>query len=355
MTTPNGLTILAGAALLTAGFPARAQSTDTGQPYKVIKTDTVGGLGGWDYVYADADSRHLYIPRGDRVTVYNLDNLEPAGAIPDTVSVHGVAVDPLSHHAFSSSRPLAMWDSRTLAPIKTIEVQGGPDGILFEPATERIYVLSHRAPNVTVVDAQSGEVVGTIDVGGAPEQAASDGKGRVYIDVEDKDNVAVIDANSLKVVGHYGLAGLGGTPAGLALDAKNHVLFVYCRKPNAAVILDASDGHVITSLPIGNGVDAAEFSPSTAEAFSSQGDGTLTIIKEESPTEFKVQQTVETKAGARTSTLDLKTGHIFLVTADRISPPPVASAAAGAVAPPEPRRERPQMVPNTFSIIEVGR
>jgi DNA-binding beta-propeller fold protein YncE len=328
---------------------------DPSQPYRVIKSDTVGGPGGWDYVYADAEARRLYVPRGDRITVYDLDSLESIGAIPNTSSVHGVAVDPVSHHAFSSSRPLAMWDSRTLAPIKTVEVQGGPDGILFEPATERIYILSHRAPNVTVVDAQSGEVVGTIDVGGAPEQAASDGRGRVYIDVEDKDTVAVIDANSLKVTGHYGLAGKGGTPAGLALDAKNHVLFVFCRNPNTAVILDAGDGHVITSLPIGKGVDAAEFNPSTGEAFSSQGDGTLTIIKEESPTEFKVEQTVQTKAGARTSTLDAKTGHIFLVTADRISAAPVAPTAAGAPAAPEPRRERPQMVPDTFTILEVGR
>jgi DNA-binding beta-propeller fold protein YncE len=346
-------------ALLATVPLARAQTDGSNEPYKVIKTSKVGGPGGWDYVYADADSRRLYIPRGDHITIYDLDSLEPAGTIPGSNNVHGVAVDPVSHHAFCSSRPLLMWDSKTLAPIKSIETAGGPDGILFEPATERVYILSHKAPNVTVVDGQNGEIVGTIDVGGAPEEAASDGEGHVYIDVEDKDNVAVVDAHSLKVTGHYDLAGKGGTPAGLALDAKNHVLFVFCRNPNTAVIMDARDGHVLATLPIGHGVDAAEFNALTGEAISSQGDGTLTVIKEESPTQFTVEQTVTTKTGARTSTLDTKTNHILLVTADRVSmpsPTPTATPpAAGASPAPEQRSYRMQMVPDSFTILEVGR
>jgi YVTN family beta-propeller protein len=348
--------LLSSFAFCAVALSAKAQVNGAAEPYKVIKSSKVGGLGGWDYVYADADTRHLYIPRGDRITVYDLDTLESVATIPGANSVHGVAVDPVSHHAFSSSRPLLMWDSRTLAPIKTIEAQGGPDGILFEPATERIYVLSHRAPNVTVIDAQNGEVVGTIDVGGAPEQAASDGAGNVYVDVEDKDNVAVIDAHSLKVTAHYDLGGKGGGPAGLALDAKNHVLFAFCRRPNTAVVMDATNGHIMTTLPIGNGVDGAEFNAATGEAISSQGDGSLTIIKEEGPTQFVVSQTVSTKAGARTSTLDAKTNHILLVTADRISPPPQPTTVPQAVAGgPAPWRQRAQMVPDTFTIIVVGR
>jgi DNA-binding beta-propeller fold protein YncE len=168
----------------------------------------------------------------------------------------------------------------------------------------------------------------------------------VFVDVEDKDNVAVIDANSLQVTGHYGLAGLGGEPAGLALDADHHVLFVFCCNSNTVVILDARDGHVLSSLPIGKGVDAAEFNPATGEAFSSQGDGTLTIIKEDGPTAFHVEQTLATKTGARTSTLDRQTGHLFLATADRVATPPST---------PGSRHDRPQLVPGSFTLLEVGR
>jgi DNA-binding beta-propeller fold protein YncE len=333
---------------------SQAQSAGSDPQYKVIKTLRIGGQGGWDYVTADAENRRLYIPRGDRITVFDLDTLAAAGTIPNSNSVHGVAIDPVSFHAFSSSRPLLMWDSRTLAPLKTIEVQGGPDGILFEPATERVYVLSHRSPNVTVIDGQSGNIVGTIDVGGAPEQATSDGAGHVYIDVEDKDNVAVIDARSLSVTSHFDLGGKGGGPAGLALDAKNHILFAFCRNPNTAVILDARDGRILSTLPIGHGVDGASFNPNTGEAFASQGDGTLTVIKENSPAEFAVEQTVETKSGARTSTLDVKTGHVILVTADR-TPAPTTLPPAGSPPAPEWQRNRMQMVPDSFTILVVGK
>jgi DNA-binding beta-propeller fold protein YncE len=334
-----------------------AQAGGASDPYKVLQTERVGGSGGWDYVVADADNRLLYVPRGDRITVYSLDTLAPAGVIPGANSVHGVAIDPASHHAFSSSRPLLMWDSTTRNLIKTIPVDGKPDGILFEPATERIYVLSHVAPNVTVLDAQSGAIVGTIDLGGAPEQAASDGGGRVYIDLEDKDSVAVVDAHTLQVTGRYGLAGRGGGPGALVLDTRNHLLISYCHDPAVAVVLDANDGRVLGTLPIGEGVDSAEFNPATGEAFSSQGDGTLTVIRESGPAEFAVEQTVATKAGARTSALDSKTGHIFLVTAERV-PAPTPSATASATvagAPATPRRERMQMVPDSFTILEVGK
>ncbi len=345
------------AAQVCAAVPAQAQPDSSLPPYKVVRTLKVGGPGGWDYTTADADNRLLYVPRGDRVTVYNLDTLAAAGVIPGTHSVHGVAVDPVSHHAFSSSQPVLMWDSRTLAVVKTIAVQGNPDGILFEPATQRIYVLSHRAPNVTVIDAGSGEPVGTIDLGGAPEQAASDGSGHVYIDVEDKDNVAVVDARALRVTAHYGLGGKGGGPGALALDAANHVLFAFCHDPAVAVILDAADGHILATLPIGKGVDAAEFNPATGEAISSQGDGTLTVIKGAGPSQFVVEQTVATKSGARTSTLDAKTGHVFLVTADRVAPTPAptASPASPGAAAPAPHWERPKMVPDSFTILEVAR
>jgi hypothetical protein len=200
-----------------------AQQGGATGPYKVLKTTKVGGAGGFDYVYADEAGRRLYIARtgpSPRITVFNLDTLEPAGEIPNT-SAHGAAVDPKSNHGFGTSKPVAMWDSKTLAPIKTIDVQGNPDGLLFDSFNGRVYILSHSAPNATVINAADGLVAGTIDLGGAPEQAVSDGKGHLYIDIEDKGNIAVVDAKTLTVTAHYDLEGKGGTCAGLTMDVKN--------------------------------------------------------------------------------------------------------------------------------------
>ena len=359
---------IAIALCVSAGVP---QSPSSG-PYKVLKTAKVGGAGGFDYVYADVTGRRLYIPRGavaatatapampGRVTVFNLDTLAPAGEIPNTRG-NGAAVDPKSGHGFASSKPVAMWDTKTLALIKTIEVQGNPDGILFDSFNDRVYVLSHAVPHTTVIDAKDGSVLGTIDLGGAPEQAVADGKGHVYIDVSDKANVAVIDAKTMTVTAHYsvgdsssGIAGL----AGLALDAKNHVLFVACRlpAPGVMVMLNADDGKILATLPLAGSSDGAVFNPSTLEAFSSsgQGDGTLTIIKEKSPTIFEVEQNLKTMSGAKTLTFDGKTNHVLLIGAEYIAAPPPATPPA---TPPAPGGRGPArtMVPDSFSIVVVGK
>jgi DNA-binding beta-propeller fold protein YncE len=251
------------------------------QPYKVLNTAKVGGEGGFDYVYADDAGRRLYVPRTGptpRITVFNLDTLEAVGEIPNA-SARGAAVDPKSNHGFGSSKPVVMWDTKSLATIKTIDVQGNPDGILFDPFNERVWVFSHSQPNATVIDATDGSVVGTLDLGGAPEQAVTDGHGHLYVDLEDKDNIAAVDAKTLKVTAHYDLGGKGGGPGGLAFDVKNHILFASCHNPATMVILNADDGKIINTLPIGSGTDGAGFNPNTLEAFSSNGDGTLTIIK----------------------------------------------------------------------------
>jgi DNA-binding beta-propeller fold protein YncE len=307
-----------------------AQTTAV-RPYKIVTTTQTMGSGGIDYVYADSEGRRLYIPRGNQVLVFDLDTLKSAGVIADA-RARGVATDPKSHHGFCSSSPVVMWDTKTLQTIKTIEVQGRPDGILFEPATERIYVFSHSQPNATVIDSKDGTVVGTIDLDGAPEQAASDGQGHLYVTIEDKDNVAVVDVKTLKVTAHYDLGGKGGGPAGLGLDVKNRILFAFCHEPATAVILGADDGKILATLPIGKGVDGGGFNPKTMEAFSSQGDGTLTIIKEKSPTSFEVEQTVQTKSRAKTCTLDTKTDQIIVITTEPA--PATAGAAAPAVPPP---------------------
>ncbi len=311
-----------------AQAPPSGSDASSAKPYKIVNTAQFMGTGGIDYVYADGDGRRLYVPRGNQVLVFDL---KAAGSITNA-RARGAAVDPKSHHGFCSSSPVVMWDTRTLETVKTIDVQGGPDGILFEPLTERIYVLSHRAPNATVIDAKDGSVVGTIDLGGAPEQAASDGQGHLYVDIEDKDNVAVVDVKTLKVTAHYELGGKGRTPAGLGLDAKNHILFVFCRNPATAVILSSDDGKILATLPIGNGTDGGGFNPKTMEAFSSQRDGTLTIIKETSPTSFDVEQTVQTKQGAKTCTLDTKNNQIVLITTER-APAATPATAAPATAP----------------------
>ena len=330
-------------------FAASTQA-QTG-PYKILKTAKVGGAGGFDYVTADPDGRKLYIPRSGspaRITVFDLDTLAPAGEIPNA-NARGAAVDPKSHHGFASSKPVVMWDTKTLAVIKTIDVEGNPDGILFDAFNQRVYVFSHRAPHATVINSVDGSVVGTIDLGGAPEQAVSDGKGNIYVDIEDKANVAVVDAKTMKVTAHYELGEKNTTPAGLAFDAKTRVLFVACRQPapGVMVMLNADTGKIISTLPLDGASDGAVFNPKTKEAFSSAGNGTLTIIKEASATSFAVAQTVKTMPGAKTLTLDSKTGHVLLIAAEY--------AAPAADAPKGPRGGRGAMIPDSFSILVVGK
>jgi DNA-binding beta-propeller fold protein YncE len=321
--------VVALGGLITLGAVCFTQTAPASEPYTILKTTQTMGTGGIDYVYADNDNRRLYIPRGSQVLAFDLDSLDSVGSITNA-RARGVAVDPKAQHGFCSSSPVVMWDAKTLKTLKTIEVQGRPDGIIFEPLTEHIYVLSHSQPNATVIDGKDGSIVGTIDLGGAPEQAASDGKGHLYVCIEDKDNIAVVDVKTLKVTAHYDIAGKGGGPAGLGFDPKNRILFAMCHDPQTCVVLNADDGNILTTLPIGRGTDGGGFNPKTMEAFSSQGDGTLTIIKETSPTSFEVEQTVQTKSRAKTCTLDTKHNHIIVIT---IEPAPGAAAAAATTPP----------------------
>jgi DNA-binding beta-propeller fold protein YncE len=317
-------------------------------PYKVSKIVKVGGEGTFDTAFADIDARLLYIPRKNpgRITVFNLDTLEPAGVIPDAAA-NGVVVDPKSGHGFASSKPVVMWDAKTLKTIKTIDVQGGPDAILFDPFNEHVYIFSHTAPNATVINAVDGSVLGTIDLGGMPEQAVSDRKGHVFVDIrEPTDNVAVIDAKTMTAAAHYGLDGKGGRCSGLAMDVKNEILFAGCRAPQMMVMLKATDGKVLDALPIGAGVDSAIFNPATMETYTANVDGTLTIIKEKSLRSFSAEQTVQTKESAKQMVWDSKTNRILLIAADYgPAPTPAAGKAPG----------RGPMVPGSFSILVVTR
>ena len=328
-----------------SAFVGLAQLAPGGGPYKVSKTVKVGGAGTFDTVLADTVGRRLYIPRKTpgRIMVFNLDTLEPVGEILDAAA-NGAVVDTKSGHGFASSKPVVMWDTKTLKTIKTIEVQGGPDAILFDPFNERVYIFSHTAPHATAINAVDGSVVGTLDLGGMPEQAVTDGKGHVYVDIRDTDKVAVIDAKTLTVSAQYGLGGKGGRCSGLAIDVKNQILFAGCREPQTMVMLSAVDGKILDALPIGSGVDSAIFNPRTMETYSAQVDGTLTIIKEKSPTSFQVEQTVQTKESAKQMAWDDKTNRILLIAADYDpAPAPTAGKAAG----------RGPMVTDSFSILVV--
>jgi hypothetical protein len=372
-----------GSAVLTIvpAYTALAQAPASG-PFKIAKTAKTGGDGGFDYIYADNDGRKLYIPRTQpgtpRISVFNLDTLAPLGEIAGS-SARGAATDTKSGHGFGSSNPIVMFDTKTLAVIKTIPAPQGasPDGILGDAFSGRIYIFSHSAPNVVVINPADGSIAGTIDLGGAPEQAATDGKGTIYVDIEDKDNIAVVDTKTMAVKAHYDIAGKGGQCAGLALDVKNNILFAACRNPSNMVILSATDGKVITTLPIEAGTDGAGFNAATMEAFSSAGNGTLTVIKESSPSSFAVEQIVQTKVGAKTMTIDAKNNLVLTMAAEYgppptpaapAPPPPPAPGAAAGGAPGAPPAGGPPagggrgrgpgrgpMLPDSFTILAVGK
>ncbi len=340
-------TVFASATLASAALLAQNAIAQDGQ-YKVLATTKVGGPGGMDYVFADSEARRLYVARSGpegHIGVFDLDTLKQVGDIPK-VSAHGATIDTKYGHGLAASKPVVFFDSKTLAPIQTLDVQGNPDGYLTDPSDDHMYILSHAAPNVSVIDAKDGTILGTIDLGGAPEQAASDGKGHLYIDLEDKDAIAVVDTKTMKMTGKYDVKSKGGGCAGLALDVKNDILFATCRDKKNMIILSAKDGTILADLPTGAGSDGAVFNPKTMEVFSSQGDGTLTIVKENSPTSFVVEQTVKTPVRAKTIALDSKTGKLFLITAEY-----------GPAGPPDAngRPGRPVMIPDSFMIITVGK
>jgi DNA-binding beta-propeller fold protein YncE len=335
--------------LLSATCPALA--ADDG-PYRVLQKVRIGGVGGFDYVTADSAARRLYVARSGKVnprlTVFDLDSLKQIGEL-DGISAHGAVVDPTSHHGFASSKPVTMFDARSLATIKSIAVDGNPDGLALDPSNGRVYVLSHSAPNITVLDAAGGTIVGTVDLAAAPEQSVGDGNGHLYVDLEDRNAVGVVDTRNLAVTARYPLLPAGGLPAGLGLDPKERVLFVACRNPAALVMLNADTGALLGSIPIGTANDGVVFNPATHEAFASQADGTLSIVKEITPTNFTLEQTLPTQSGAKTLTLDDKTGHIFSIAVD-YGPLP-------ADAPPlsNGRIARGPMLPDSFTILEIGR
>lgn len=326
-------------------FLTSARAADPG--YHVIQTYKLGGDGGWDYLTLDSSSRRLYISRATHVIVIDADTGKPVGDIADTPGVHGIALAPELNRGFISNGKegtVTIFDLQTLKAITKIKVGDNPDAILYDPASKRVFTFNGRSHDSTALEAAKGTVLGTIKLEGKPEFAASDGKGEIFVNIEDKSQLDAIDANTLEIKSHWPLAPCQ-EPSGLALDRKNRRLFAGCDNKMMAVV-DADSGKVLTTLPIGDGVDADGFDPDNGFAFASCGDGHLTIVHEESPSKFSVVQNVTTMEGARTMAFDDKTHKVFLVTA-KFGPPPPPTAEQ-----PHPRHS---ILPDSFEVLVVGK
>jgi DNA-binding beta-propeller fold protein YncE len=315
---------------------------------QVIRSYKLGGEGGWDYLNIDAGSRHVFISRATHVMVIDADSGKVVGDIPDTPGVHGIALAPDLGRGFTSNGregTVSIFDLQSLHPIDKVKAVGeNPDAILFDPATGRVFTFNGRSHDATALDAATGKIVGKVPLDGKPEFAVSTGSGEVFVNLEDKSELLVLDPKELKVKARWPLAPCE-EPSGLAIDVRHRRLFAGCGNKVMAVV-NADEGKVITTLPIGQGVDANGFDPETQLAFASCGDGTLTVVHEDSPEKFSVVENVATERGARTMTLDPKTHQIFLVTA-KFGPPPQPT--------PEQPRPRPTILPDSFVALVVGK
>jgi DNA-binding beta-propeller fold protein YncE len=332
------------AALILAGFAVAA----SGPGYHVVKTYKLGGEGGWDYLLADPDMHRLYISRGTHVMVIDADTGKSVGDIADTPGVHGVALAPELGRGFTSNGregTVSIFDIKTLATSNKVKVGGeNPDAIIYDPATKRVFTFNGRSHDSTAIDAATGKVVGMIKLDGKPEFAASDGKGEVFVNIEDKSELTAIDADKLEVKNTWPLAPCT-EPSGLSIDREHRRLFAGCDNKMMAVV-DADSGRVLATPTIGEGVDATRYDPGTGLAFASCGEGVLTVIKEESPAKFAVVENVPTQKGARTMALNTKTHTVYTVTA-KFGPPPTPTADN-----PHPWRS---IVPDTFAVLVLNK
>lgn len=323
-------------------------SSAQGTSYHVIKTYKIGGEGGWDYLNIDANSRHLFISRGTHVIVLDADSGQQVGDILDTPGVHGIALAPELGRGFTSNGregTVTIFDLHTLKPIQKINNVGkNPDAILFDPSTKRVFTFNGGSGDATAIDAATGMIVGKIPLEGRPEFGVSTGQGELFVNIEDKSEIAALDPQNLKVKSRWTLAPCQ-EPSGLAIDVKNRRLFSGCGNQMMAVS-NADTGKVITTVPIGEHVDANGFDPDSGLAFASCGDGSLTVAREDSPDKVQVVQKVATQPGARTMILDPKTHQIYLVTA-KFGPPPAPTAAQ-----PHPW---PTILPDTFVVLVAGK
>lgn len=330
--------------ILCAGALA-AQTAPAG--YHLARTIRIGGEGGWDYLTADPGAHRVFVSHATHVQVVDTEKNAVVADIPDTPGVHGIALAHDLNRGFVSNgraSTVTVFDLATLAVITTVKVTGeNPDAIAYEPVSHRVFTFNGRSGNATAIDGATAQVVGTIDLGGKPEFATADGKGKVFVNIEDKSELVRFDATTLKVEGTWPLAPCE-EPTGLAIDREHRRLFAGCGNKVMAVV-DADSGKVIASVPIGEGVDGVAFDAGKGLVFSANGrDGTITVVKESSPAVFTAIAAVPTKRGARTITLDEATHAIYLTTA-QFGPPPSPTAER-----PHPW---PSIIPGTFELLVV--
>jgi DNA-binding beta-propeller fold protein YncE len=343
-----GVSFCAGLACLAPSLLAAATPSAAPPAYHVDREFQIGGEGGWDYLTADSAARRLYVSHFSKVEVLDLDSGWKVGEVKDLDGVHGIALAPELNRGFISNGrrgTVTIFDLRTLKTLSDVKVTGeNPDAILYDPASSRVFAFNGRSRNATVLEAKTGKVVGTIELGGKPEFATTDLKGKVFVNLEDKSEIVALDTKSLKVLAHWPLKPCE-EPSGMAIDRKHHRLLSGCANKLAAIV-DSESGKLVGTVPIGDGVDANAYDPGTGLAFSSNGaDGTLTVIREEAPDRFAVGATVPTRKGARTLALDEKTHKVFLATA-QFGPAPAPTA--------EQTHPRPAILPDTFTILVVS-
>jgi len=315
--------------------------------YRVVRKIHLGGEGFWDYLTADSPARRLYVSHGTHVVVVDLDSDKVVGDIPDTQGVHGIAIAGDLGRGFTSNgraNNVTIFDLKTLKTVGTVATGTNPDSIVYDPASQRVFAFNGRSSSATVIDGASGTVAGTIPLDGKPEYTATDGAGHVYVNLEDKSQVVEIDSKEMKVLNTWPLAPCE-SPSGMGIDAAHRRLFIGCHNRVMAV-MDASSGKVLATPPIGQGVDGNGFDPDPGYGFSSNGDGTLTVVGETAPGRFDVVQSVPTQRGARTMAVDTKTHNVYLPTAE-FGPAPEPTADN-----PHPR---PTMVKDSFTLVVVGR
>jgi DNA-binding beta-propeller fold protein YncE len=347
----KNLLLAALGALFLLGGAARAQSVPAAAPapYHLLNTIAIGGEGGWDYLSVDPAGARLYVSHGTQVEVVDLKTRQVIGTIPNTPGVHGIEVVPSANRGYITcgrTSTCVVFDLKTLKPIGApIPTGPKPDALLVDAFSKRVFVFSNDGGNSTVLDAATGAVVGTAKLGGDVEAPATDGKGTIFINLEDKAELVEFDARTLAVRHRYPLAP-GEEPTGLAYDPKADRLFSACANEKL-VVTDSKTGRQVAVLAIGKGADGATFDPTTNNVITSNGaSGTFTVIHQDSPAKYRVVGTVPTARGARTIAQDPRTHHLFTCTAE-YGPAPAATA--------ENPRPRPSIVPGTFRVLEFGR
>jgi DNA-binding beta-propeller fold protein YncE len=314
--------------------------------WHVIRRIPVGGTGGWDYLRVDADAHRIYISRGTHMMVVDENSGKVIGDLPDTKGIHGIALANDLGKGFTSNGAdgtVTVFDLKTIQPLSTIKVTGdNPDSIIYDPQSKRVFTLNGRSSNATAIDAISGKVVGTVNLNGKPEEPALDGRGNMFVNLEDKSAILEFDVKTLAVKGTWPLAPCEG-PSALAYDSAHKRLFAACDKILAVV--DADAGKVVASPPIGGDPDGDGFDPGTGMVFASCREGLVSVLHQDSADKYSAVGNITTQFGTRTMTLDPKTHHVFTVTAD--------FKAAAAPTPDNPR-PRPQPIDGSFVILEIG-